>query len=107
MKVMRSASALEEMNKMIVENVMHIDIDINILRQLMHHEHFGGATHNISSRLLYIILLGLSKDNIVTVIYSDIRLYTAMSNNSIAIAIKDLIDHQYIERISRGLYKII
>jgi hypothetical protein len=95
------------MNKIIVDNMMYIDITINTLSQLMHYEHFGGATHNISSRLLYIILLGLSKDNIVTVIYSNIRQYTAMSNNSIAIAIKDLIDHQYIERISRGLYKII
>jgi len=92
---------------MVIDNVMHIDVSTNVLGQLMHRDKYKGANHNMSSRLLYLVLLGLSEDKLVTIDYNKIRGYTAMSNNSIAISIKDLIDYKYIEKVSRGKYRIV
>jgi hypothetical protein len=91
----------------VVDNVMHIEIRLSILNQLMHREYTKGPTLNMGTRLLYLILLGLEVDNLVPVSYIGLMHYTGMSKNSIARALTELAGYNYIRRKSRGLYEII
>ena len=61
---------------------------------------------NLSSRYIYTILHGFRVEGKITANYSDIIEYTGISLKTIKKSIKELIDKEYITRISRGKYTI-
>lgn len=61
---------------------------------------------NRSSRMVYMILVGLSHDGEVSVYYDDLTSYAGLSTNSVSSAIKELCDKNLIDHIGRGRYTI-
>ena len=60
----------------------------------------------LSSRFMYVVLVGLSHDGEVSIYYDDLVGYTGLSVTSISCAIKELCDKSLISRIGRGRYSI-
>ena len=78
-------------------------MDITFNTELLH----NAISRRIPSRLLYVVMLGISSNGEVHIYYDDIEYITGLSRQTIIDSIQDLTNGKLIERIARGRYIIL